>query len=61
LKLRWRVAPRHQLIDARLRPSLDEAGQQVGEVTLRIDAIELAGLCRTPNYAEWACFLQKSR
>ena len=37
-------APGHELVDARLRPSVDEPSQQLGEIALRIDAVELAGL-----------------
>ena len=37
-------APWHEFVDAAVGPAVDEAGQQVGEVTLRIDAVELAGL-----------------
>ena len=29
--------PGHELVDARLRPAIDESGQQVGEVDLRIE------------------------
>ena len=35
-----------------------DAAQHVGEPSLRVDAIELGGLCRLPNYAERARFLQ---
>ncbi len=35
--------PGHELVDAVLRPAIDEPGQQVGQVDLRIDAIEFAG------------------
>jgi hypothetical protein len=42
--------PGHELVDARLRPAVDESGQQVGEVDLRIDLIQLARLCRMPDY-----------
>jgi hypothetical protein len=35
--------PRHQLVDAILWPSVDQARQQVGEIELRINAIQLAG------------------
>jgi hypothetical protein len=31
-----------------------DAGEEVGQVELRIEAVELGGLCRRPNYAEWA-------
>jgi hypothetical protein len=47
-----RPSPGHELIETRGRPEIDEFGEQVGEVGLRIDAIEFAGLCRPPNYAE---------
>jgi hypothetical protein len=36
--------PWHQFIDAILWPSIHQAGQQIGEIRLRIDAIELTGL-----------------
>src|SRR4051794_35371361 len=39
-----RPVPRHQFIDALLWPSVHEAYQQVGEIDLRIDVVELAGL-----------------
>jgi hypothetical protein len=29
-----------------------DAGEDVGEPGLRIDIVELGGLCRLPNYAE---------
>lgn len=29
-----------------------DAGEHVGEPSLRIDVVELGGLCRPPNYAE---------
>ena len=34
------------------------APQHVGEPGLRIEVVELGGLCRLPNYAERARFLQ---
>jgi hypothetical protein len=51
--------PGQQLGDALGRMIL-QARQQVGEPGLRIDVIELGGLCRLPNYAEWACFPRDS-
>jgi hypothetical protein len=39
-----RPVPRHQFVDALLRPAVDEPCQQVDKIGLRIDAIELAGL-----------------
>jgi len=32
----------HRYIDAFLRPTVNEACQQIGEIDLRVDAIELA-------------------
>jgi hypothetical protein len=31
---------------------IGDPGQHIGEPSLRIDVIELGGLCRPPNYAE---------
>ena len=36
--------PRHQFVDAFLRPAVDEVCQQIREIGLRIDAVKLAGL-----------------
>ena len=36
--------PRHELVDPAIGPAVDQAGQQVGELDLRIDAVQLAGL-----------------
>jgi len=33
-------------------PEVDQLGEHVGEVGLRIDAVQFAGLCRPANYAE---------
>jgi hypothetical protein len=43
--------PRQQLVDAPGRVIL-QSRQHVGEPSLRIDVVELGGLCRPPNYAE---------
>src|ERR1700735_3720551 len=43
-----RPVPRHQFVDAFLRPAIHQACQQVSEIGLRIDAIQLTGLCRAP-------------
>ena len=53
--------PGHELVDTRFRPEIDESGQQVGEVDLRIDLVQLARLCRPPNYAERARFSRNDR
>ena len=49
--------PRQQFIEPMRRMGGD-AREDVGEPRLRIDAVHLGGLCRAPNYAEWACFPQ---
>ena len=36
--------PRHELVEARCRPEIDELCEHVGEVGLRIDTIQFAGL-----------------
>ena len=35
--------PRHQFVDAFLRPAVHQSCQQVSEICLRIDAVQLAG------------------
>ncbi len=52
MHLRRRPAPGHELVNAGLGPTVDETGQQIREVGLRIDLMQLAGLCRMPDYAE---------
>ena len=47
-----RPEPRHQFVDAFLRPAVHEACKEIGEIRLWIDVIQLTGLCRPPNYAE---------
>ena len=32
--------------------AVDDLGEDFGHIGLRVDAVELAGLCRPPNYAE---------
>ena len=49
-----RPAPWYQFIDPFLWPAIHQAREQVSEIRLRIDAIELTGLCRAPDYAELA-------
>jgi hypothetical protein len=34
-------------------PAIDELGEDIGQIGLRVDAVKLGGLCRLPNYAEW--------
>ena len=47
-----RPGPGHEFVEARGWPEIDEFCEHVGEVGLRIDAMQFAGLCRPPNYAE---------
>ena len=48
VRLGWllgrRPEPRHQFVDAFLRPAVHEACQEIGEIRLRIDVIQLTGL-----------------
>ena len=44
VNLLGRPMPRHEFVDAGLRPPVDKARQHVGEIGLRIDQIQLAGL-----------------
>jgi transposase-like protein len=41
--------PRHEVVEARSRPQVDELGEHVGEVGLRVDAVEPAGLNERGN------------
>jgi hypothetical protein len=43
--------PRQEFADA-MGGMVGELGEDVGEPSARIDVIELACLCRAPNYAE---------
>jgi hypothetical protein len=53
--------PRQQFIEAVDRVSVDHAREHVLEIGVGLDVVKLAGLCRPPNYAAWACFPQDSR
>lgn len=57
--VRGDVGPGQQLVDLPVGVSVDDLGEDVGEIAERLDAVELAGLCRTPNYAELARFRQR--
>jgi transposase len=52
--------PGHQFVETRGRPEIDQLGEDVGQIGLRFDAAELAGLCRPANYAERARFPRDS-
>lgn len=53
-----RASPRREFVDAIGRMVAD-AADQVGEIGLRIDAVQLTGLSRPPNYAALARFCQR--
>ncbi len=40
----WRPVPGHELIDAVLRPTVHQPGEQVGDIGERIDAVQFARL-----------------
>jgi len=44
--------PGQQLVE-RTDVVIVDADEDVGEPGMRIDIVELCGLCRLPNYAEW--------
>ena len=52
--------PGHQFVETRGRPEIDQLGEDVGQIGLRLDARELCRLCRLPNYAERARFPRDS-
>ncbi len=52
--------PGQQFIQSRRRPAIDKLGEDVGKPILGADAVELARLCRPPNYAELGRFPQIS-
>ena len=35
--------PGHQAVDARVMPAVDEAGDSLGEIALRVDGVQFAG------------------
>lgn len=45
-----RVGPRHEFGELAREVAVDDLQEGIGHVGLRIDAIELTGLCRPPNY-----------
>ncbi len=46
------VGPGQEVVELRLRPAMDQFGENVGKPGLGVDLIQLAGLCRPANYAE---------
>jgi hypothetical protein len=51
------AVPGQELVDAFDR-MVGDSSEHVAQVGLRVEAGQLRGLCRTPNYAERACFPQ---
>ena len=41
--------PRHELVDTRGWPEIDQLGEDIGQIGLRVDAVELAGLDERGN------------
>ena len=48
--------PGHEFVQTRGRPEINQLGEDVGQIGLRLDATELCRLCRPANYAERAHF-----
>jgi hypothetical protein len=46
------AGPGHKFIDAAGKPTIDKLGKRAGEPSVWIDAVQLHGLCRPPDYAE---------
>ena len=44
--------PGHEFVQTRGRPEINQLGEDVGQIGLRLDATELCRLCRPANYAE---------
>jgi|CXWL01.1.fsa_nt_gi hypothetical protein len=49
------ISPGQELVEAAVGVAVDDAGNDVGQVGVRLDANQLTGLCRPPNYAERLC------
>jgi hypothetical protein len=46
-----RPGPGQQRVDLLHGPAIDELGEDVSQISLRVEAVDLCGLCRPPNYA----------
>jgi hypothetical protein len=53
------VGPWQEVVDLAVRVAIDDPGEDIGEIAEGLDAVEFAGLCRPPNYAERARFRQR--
>ena len=49
-----RPSPGHELVETRGGPEIDELGEHVGEVGLRIDAVQFAGLDERGDAAQFS-------
>jgi hypothetical protein len=45
--------PWHEFVDAAVGPSFGDLLHDAAYVGEGFDAVQFAGLCRPPNYAEW--------
>jgi hypothetical protein len=57
----WFPSPPKQFVETVDGMSIDHAREYVVQVSVGFDAVEFAGLCRPPNYAESGRFPQISR
>jgi hypothetical protein len=60
LLARGAPSPGKEFVQAIVRPKVDEADENIGEIGLGLYAVQFASLCRLPNYAERACFPRDS-
>jgi hypothetical protein len=57
----WFPSPPKQFVETVDGMSIDHAREHIAQVGVGFDAVEFAGLCRPPNYAESGRFPQISR
>lgn len=55
------MSPGKQLVELCHGPLLSDLGEDIGQITLWLDAVQLAGLCRVPDYAEFPCQMRNFR
>jgi hypothetical protein len=46
------IGPGQEIVDLAVWVVIDDPGEHVGQVAEWLDVVQLARLCRTPNYAE---------
>ena len=54
------VSPGEQLVELCHGPVLGDLGEDIGQITLRLGAVQLAGLCRMTDYAEQVSQMARS-